>query len=162
MQRFLDWMASGRAKILGFSIVITTAILLLLLFVGSPPRKVSYSYKPVPGFAHGIHTTVRHCTRGEFLLWSLLTLGVVVIGISSKLRSTRRRNKISRNIFPKEWFDAAKKHPLTRRIAEANDFYDETVRMREEVITVVIGFGIWTLTMSFLYIVFSLTGVFLD
>ena len=162
MQRFLDWMVSGRAVILGAGIIIATAVLLFFLLVGSPPRRVSDSYKPVPGFKHGAHTTVRRCTRSEFLLWSLLTLGVVPIAISRKLRSIRRRNRISRNIFPKDWFDAAKKHPLTRRIAEANDFYNETVPMREETITVVLGFGIWFLTMGFLDIIFSLTGVFLD
>ena len=162
MQRFLDWMASGRAKILGFGIVIAAAILLFLLLAGLPPRKVSHAYKPVPGFKHGIHTTVQRCTRYEFHLWSLLTLGVVSIAISSKLRSIRRRNKRSKSIFPKEWFEAAKQHPFTRRIAEANDLYDEKVTLREEMIAVVLGFGIWSLTMGFLYIIFSLRGVFLD
>lgn len=162
MRRFLNWLASGRAVILGAGILITAVVLLFFLLVGSPLRDVSHSYKPVPGFTHGIHTTVRHGTRGEFLLWSLLTLGVVVMSASWKLRSVRRRNKISRGIFPKEWFDAAMRHPLTRRIAEANNLYDEKVTMREEVMTVVLGFGIWFFTMGFLYIVFSLTGVFLD
>ncbi len=155
-------MASRRAVILGAIIGITAAILLLLLFVGSPPRKVGYSYKPLPGFRHGIHATVRHGTHGEFLLWSLLTLGIVIISASWKLRSVRRRNKISRDLFPKEWFEAAKRHPLTRRIAEANDLYDEKVTMREEVMTVAFGFGFWVLLMGFLFIVFSLTEVFLD
>ncbi len=162
MQQFLDWMASRRVAILGVIMAIAAAILLFLLLVGSPPGKVSHSYRPVPGFSHGIHTTVRHGTRAEFLIWSLLTLGVIVFAISSKLRSIRRRNKISKNIFPKEWFEAAKKNPLTRRIAEANDFYDERVRTREEVFTVVFGFGFWVFLMGFLYIVFSLAEAFLS